>query len=349
MNRHLRLGALISLLTVPLATAQQADATDRNRIELGRLANGAAVVFVRANSGDWGVEISGGAAPRITQPKPAQIEIFRGETNVQPLAAGYQTVQQLLSREGAQKETGNIVATARVAGESQAAFLVEDEWKVTESVLSLRRKVSVTGAEENAGFLSAIRLVTATTVKWEDADFFVPGLSYGDPANDGSSAAIRTKRFSLREDVLAAPLFGVSLHDGNWAAVLDLAPRGDTTAAESRGGGATIIDERVQFGALGCREEAGGGLELAFWLPGTTTEAGGLGRGRAGAPGAGATGPAGGTAPGYVRGRYHPVKAGFSQRCQVGFRFGEERIVSRDATRCVALGVDEPEAEGEAD
>ena len=45
-------------LTVSAAFAQQDD-----RIELGRLQTGASVSFVRAGSGDWGIEISGGAAP----------------------------------------------------------------------------------------------------------------------------------------------------------------------------------------------------------------------------------------------------------------------------------------------
>ena len=127
------------------------------------------------------------------------------------------------------------------SGRGKAAFAVEDRWKVSGAALSLSRKVSVTAAEDNAGFYSAIRLLTAPTVKWEDVNCLVPGLLYDDPshAGGGSPAGVapyRAKRFTIREDYLSAPLFGMAMKDGNWAAVLDMAPRGDTTQAETSGG-----------------------------------------------------------------------------------------------------------------
>ena len=82
-----------------------------------------------------------------------------------------------------------MVAKARVAG-GEAAFAVEDRWKVSGAVLSVSRKVSVTGAEDNAGFYSAIRLLTSPTVVWTDADYLVPGLLYGEPTQ-GRPAARR--------------------------------------------------------------------------------------------------------------------------------------------------------------
>ena len=87
-----------------------------------------------------------------------------------------------------------------------------------------------------------------------------------------------------------------------------------------------IIDERLQFGALGARELPAGGVELGFCLPGTTSEFSG-----------GGFGPfRGGPITPVVRHRYHPVKAGFSQSYQVGFRFGQGatfRQMERDAWR----------------
>ena len=322
MSKFASFGALLWLLIAPLAPAQPAGTSASNRMELGRLANDATVAFVRENSGDWGIEISGGAAPRLTQQKPAQIEVFADGENVRQLAAGYEAVK---------KEADTIVATVKVAGEGKAAFAVEDRWKVSGAVLSLIRKVSVTGAEDNAGFFSAIRLSTAPTVKWEDVNCLVPGLLYGDSSHagagaPGSVANYRAKRFSIREDYLSAPLFGMALHDGNWVAVLDTAPRGDTTQAETSASAATpIVDERIQFGAVGAQEVSGGGIELGFWLPGTTTEIGG-----------GRRGGGGGAASTNVRRRYHPVKAGFSQSYQVAFRFGKSdsfRDTERDAWR----------------
>jgi len=78
----------------------------------------------------------------------------------------------------------------------------------------------VTGAEDNAGFYSAIRLLTAPAIAWTDVDYLAPGLLYGDPTNDGDSSPggtlnYRAKRFSIREDLLSAPLFGLSFRDGN--------------------------------------------------------------------------------------------------------------------------------------
>ena len=54
-------------------------------------------------------------------------------------------------------------------------------------MLSVDRKVSVTGAEENAGFYSAIRLVTDPKTSWADADYLAPGLLYGEPHTRASA------------------------------------------------------------------------------------------------------------------------------------------------------------------
>ncbi len=299
------------LLVAPLASAQQkqAGSTADSRIVLGRPADGAAVTFVRAGSGDWGIEISGAAAARFLQPRPAQIEVYRGGENASQLAAGYQSVQ---------KDGDAVVARAKVAGQGKAAFAVEDRWKVAGSVLSLSRKVSVTSAEDNAGFYSAIRLVTEPTVAWTDADYLVPGLLYGEPHTrataPGGEAHLRAKRLSIREDYLSAPMIALSFRDGRWAAVMNMAPRGDTTQEETTTPPSTpVIEERIQFGALGAREAPEGGVEFGFWLPGTTNEFSGGGFGAA----------RGGPTTPFVRRRYHPVKAGFLQSYQVGFRFGQ--------------------------
>jgi len=96
MIRYALLGALLGLSITPQAPAQHkpAGATTANRIEIRRLATGATVGFVRTGSGDWGLEIAVGGGARTVQPKPAQIEVFRGGDHVSQLAAGYQTVQK---------------------------------------------------------------------------------------------------------------------------------------------------------------------------------------------------------------------------------------------------------------
>lgn len=107
--RSVIIGPLMCFLIAPLAPAQQKQAVTNtaNRMELGRLKNGAVVTYVRSGSGGWGIEISGDAVPRLTQPKPAQIEVYRGGDDVRQIAAGYQSVR---------KEAGVIVAKAMVEG-----------------------------------------------------------------------------------------------------------------------------------------------------------------------------------------------------------------------------------------
>jgi hypothetical protein len=306
MKRFAFLCGIIMLSSLACYNTLSALTQQIDRIDLGRLQTGAAISFVRADGGDWGIEISGGFALGMMQQKTAQIEVYRGQENVQQLSAGYQSVQ---------KEGDAFLAKAKVAGEGPAAFEVEDLWNVSGDVLSLHRNVKVTGTEPNAGFYSAIRLSTTPTVKWEDVNCLIPGLLYG---KYGGRFNYSARRFTIREDNLSAPLFAIWFPDGKWAAVLDPSPRGDTTQTETTASAATtIIDEQIQFGALGSREVSEGGVDLGFWLPGTTTESGGgFGMRRGGQRG-------GAAATQSVRHRYHPVKAGFAQTYQVTFRFGK--------------------------
>jgi hypothetical protein len=313
-------GAMAWILTAAVAMAQQvpAGAPMADRLEVGQLSNGARVTLVRSAVGDWGIEVEGGTGLRMTQGKPAEIEVYRAQGSGETLAGGYQ---------GILKEGNGVVAKATVksaggaGGGGKASFDVEDRWTITGATLTLSRKVNVTGAEDNAGFNSAIRLMTDGTFKWDDMGYFVPGMGYNDPTYDGGATSYRAKRFTLREDTLAAPVFALTRNDGNWLAVMDMAPRGDTIAADGRGGGA-LIDERILVGVLGGREmtgAGGGGVELGFWMPGSLPAVVG---GRGGAGGA--------------RLRYHPVKTGFSQSYQVGFRFDKSptfRETQRDAWR----------------
>jgi hypothetical protein len=281
----------------------------QKRISLGNLQSGALVSFTRDTTDEWGIEVSGNTFPLLINRKPAKIEIYKSEENVFQLAAGYHSVQ---------KDAAALVAMAEVSDEYGASFDIEDRWSISGDVLILNRKVSVTGKEGNAGFFSAINLATEPTVKWEDINYFAPDVLYGDPTYDGETSpggtfAYNAKCFSVREDYISAPLFGLSFKNGNWAAVLDLAPNGATTQAETTASAATpVIDEHIQFGALGAHETRSGGVEFGFWLPGTTNEFAG---------GFGLTGTT--TQTRVVRRRYNPVREGFIQNYQVGFRLSK--------------------------
>lgn len=72
--RFVLFGALAGLSTVPM-TRPQAGTPSAARTPLGRLTNGAEVVFVRSGSGAWETEISGGSVQPLAQEKPAQVGI----------------------------------------------------------------------------------------------------------------------------------------------------------------------------------------------------------------------------------------------------------------------------------
>ena len=96
------------------------------RSSIGRLESGATVSFVRASSGEWGIEIAGGDAPRITQPRPAMLEVFRAEDEIRQLTAGYRTIRQ--TRDG-------IDARADIAYGDNVVFHLDDQWSVKGAVL----------------------------------------------------------------------------------------------------------------------------------------------------------------------------------------------------------------------
>jgi hypothetical protein len=303
-------------MSLSVACSQQSD-----RMKLGRLQMGATVSFVRNSAGDWGIEIPDKSVLLMKQNQPAQIKVFKGGETIEDLAVGYESVQ---------KKGSTIIARAKVADGHETAFYIEDHWTISGDVLSLVREVNVIGTKDSAGFYSAIRITTAPEINWEDVDFLAPGLLYGKPhTSPGASGGFlnyNAKRFSIREDVLSAPLFGIRLHNGNWIAAMNLSPDGVTTLEETTAQATSvIIDERISFGAMGATLSPSGGIEMGFWLPGTTNEFSrgfGMGRDVPSSP--------------IIRHRYHPVKDGFRQNYKVGFRFGKSdsfRDMEREAWR----------------
>lgn len=289
------------------------------RIDVGRLQTGATVVFARSAAGEWGIEIAGAAAPRIVQTKPARLEVFAAENDVRQLTVGYKTVQ---------KTPAGIDARADIAYGSNVVFHLADQWSLSGAVLSVRRKVEVTGTAPG-GFDSSVLFSVDPSVGWSDVNYMAPGTLYGDPTYDGAgspggTANYAARRFMMREDILPAPLFALSFANGTSVALLDPAPRGDTTVEETPAK-TVMTDARFQFGALGAWQAGEGEIEFGFLFPGTTGSMGG-GRGAPAAP------------PGTTRWmrRYHPIAPGVAHSYQVNFRFGQNesfRDVTRDAWR----------------
>ncbi len=295
------------------ALAQEGD-----RADLGRLQTGATVSFVRGAGGEWGIEIAGAAAPRILQPKPAKLEIFRTEEDIRQPAAGYKAVE---------KSDSGIDALAEITYGDNVVFRVRDHWSLSGAVLSVSRKVEVQG-NAPGGFYSAVVLTVDPSVAWSDASCLAPGLLYGDPTHDGARSPGGTqnyaaRHFLMREDILSAPLFALSFKNGASVTVLDPAPRGDTTVEETPRR-TVMTDARFQFGALGAWQTDNNPIEFGFLFPGTTASTGGgfgFGRGR-------------GAQPATLRWtrRYHPIEEGVSHSYQVSFRFGQNESF-RDVTR----------------
>ncbi len=302
-------------LMVSATFAQQSD-----RVDLGRLQTGATASFVRSTEGEWGIEIAGATAPRILQPKPAKIEVFRTEDDINQLAAGYKTLE---------KSAAGIDALAEIRYGDNVVFSVRDNWSLSEEAVSVKRNVEVAG-NAPGGFYSSVILTVDPSVSWTDVNCLAPGLLYGDPTYDGPRSPGGTlnynaKRFMMREDILSAPLFALSFKNGASVAVLDPAPRGDTTVEETPSR-TVMTDARFQFGALGAWQTDNNPIEFGFLFPGTTGSfGGGIGRGRGGQP----------ATLRWTR-RYHPIEQGVAHSYQVSFRFGQNESfldVTRNAWR----------------
>ena len=303
--------ASVCLLIAPLGFAQATGAASIDRIELGSVSNGPRVEFVRTNSADWGIQIEGGSVPRISQPTPAELEVYRNDTNILQLAAGYNSVQ---------KSASEIDAQADIPYGSNVIFHVQDQWSLNGPVVSVSRKVKVTG-NGDGGFDSSVRFAVDSSVQWTNVNCLAPGALYGDPTYDGARSPGGTlnydaRRFVMREDILPAPLFALLFSNGASVAMLDPAPRGDTTEEETRLVKPVITDGRLQFGALGAWQKDGGPIEFGFVFPGTSDSLGGR------------TNPSGRR---WIR-RYHPITQGFTHSYQVCFRFGQSESF-RDLTR----------------
>lgn len=295
------------LLALGLGASLSAQA--RDRLHLGRLESGATVSFTHSSSGEWGLEITGGPAPRISQPKPAKLEVFTPEQDIHQLAAGYTKVQ---------KSAGGIDALVEIGYGDTAKFRVQDHWSLSGAILSVHRKVEVVG-NAPGGFDSAVVLIIDPSIPWADVNYMAPGALYGDPTYNGERSPGGTlnhaaRRYQMREDLLPAPVFALSFQNGASVAVLDPSPRGDSTFEETKLTKEVMTDARFQFGALGAWQADNSPIEFGFCFPGTVS--GYMGRSD--------------PTPRTVR-RYHPIAQGIAHSYEVRFRFGQNESF-RDVT-----------------
>jgi hypothetical protein len=294
-------------LAVSAALGQQV-----NRIDLGKVETGVHVVFIRAAGGEWGVELSGSAAPDLSCAKPARISVFHADTHMLELAAGYTSLERTAS---------GIEARAEIHEGRDVVFSVLDVWSITDAVVDVRRTVDVKGTAPG-GFSSSVVLSVDPSVTWTDVKYMIPNTLYGDPAYNGERSPGGTlnyaaKRLLVREDMLPAPLFALSFPHGASVAMCDPSPRGESTVEETRLAKDVMIDERFQFGALGAWQSEGRPIEFGFSFPGTVS----LYAGNPNAP----------AKPRWIQ-RFHPITQGIVHRYEVKFRFGLNESF-RDVTR----------------
>ena len=298
-------------LIVSAACSQQ-----NGRIDLGRLQTGAKVSFVKTTDGEWGIEIKGSKVPVVMQPRPFSLQVFLTEDSIQELAAGYKTVK---------KSNSKIDAFTEIAYGENVIFRVNDLWSLKDEVVSLQRKVEVSG-NARGGFNSSVVLMVDPSVSWLDINCLAPGALYGDPAYDGERSPGGTlnhtaRRFIMREDMLPAPLFALSFSNGSSVAVLDPSPKGESTLQETKLSETVMTDRRFSFGALGAWQSENGPIEFGFFFPGSTTVY----------PRDSIT-P---VKPKWIR-RYHPISQGVVHSYMVNFRFGLDEsfpMVTRNTWR----------------
>jgi len=288
---------LVLSFIISAAFAQQDE-----RVDLGKLQTGATVSFVRNSGGKWGIEISGGMAPHLSQKKPARVEIFRTGENILELNAGYDTIQ---------KSDSGIDARAEITYGKNVIFRVHDMWSVSGTVLSVRRKAEVVG-NAPGGFNSSVVFVVDPLISWNEVNFIAPGALYGDPTynsghSPGGTLNYAAHRFIMREDILPAPMFALSLSNGTSVTMLDPSPNGESTVEETKLTKDIMTDARFQFGALGVWQNYNYPIEFGFTFPGTVSMY--------------AFGSNASSKPRWIR-RFHPIAQGVAHSYEISFRFG---------------------------
>ena len=197
-----------------------------------------------------------------------------------------------------------------------AIFHVTDKWALSDGQATLERHLEVEGDCPGAGFYSEEVFRSVVSSAWEESNFMIPGTIYGKPHttsySKGGSTYYDAGFFSLREDLIPAPIVAAAAPDGKWAAILNLHPNGYSTQAETSAGATDrIVDGKLGFGALDIRK-GDQGVDLVFRFPGSDQEF----------PGRGPFAIPTSTAEPIIRGRFHPVQNGFTQDYSIAFKTG---------------------------
>lgn len=196
-------------------------------------------------------------------------------------------------------------------------FHLTDKMSSKGDEITLDRQLEIEGNYPGAGFCSEAVFPAAVSSSWEDSRFIIPGIIYGESHTNafskGGSLYHDAGFFSVREDLMSAPLAAALTPDGKWTAVLNPEPKGNTTREESAAGaGDRIVDGRLAFGAIDLRKGKEG-VDFIYRYPGSCEEF----------PGRGPFMMPEGQSDPVVRGRFHPVTEGFTQNYTIKVKRGE--------------------------
>ncbi len=298
-----QIAILIGLAVLPVAVRSRAP--DKTNL-IGTLQSGARLVSFESEGGKGLAVVDAGSAS-VRQSRPVQLEFFEGSNKITNRSAGYDAITF---------NGGTAEGVAHLPGPGKSSFAFRDRWSIQRDAVELSRTVTVSGSEPGS-FLSSITFTHPSVYPRSTVDYFAPGMIYGGTAHlshesiGGPDAYESTGQgqIRIREDRLPAPLFGVRFADGSSLTLLDPAPKGDTTAADSVDTEVrSLSDERFLFGAIGADLEEGHHAQ-GFWFPGSEGEITYRGN----------------TYPGgqvhQWRRRYHPIRDGLLQQYRIQFRF----------------------------
>jgi hypothetical protein len=185
-----------------LTTASALFAKSDTQLDLGRLQTGATVSFTRSRDGNWGIEISGAVTPRVRQPQPAKLEVYRTDADIRQLSTGYNTVR---------KTPAGADARAEIAyGETTVSGGVDEylDWAVP----SYARLYNLT---KDAHYLDVARVLlhdTKSMVALPGRQYDVKGIGWqqeGWRMGQGASRGVGGHRFWLPW-ISANHLYGIA-------------------------------------------------------------------------------------------------------------------------------------------
>jgi hypothetical protein len=270
-------------------------------VQLGQLGNQGRVTFTHGGAG-WGIRIDNPGKASMVQARPLSLRTSTGVASNQALAAGYSSLSKVGS---------TVVGRGQLAPVTGVTVQFVDRWSVAGGVLNFERAVTVHGSA-SGGFNSVIALSTLQGFTFSELDLFFPSMFYsGDPEHlslraPGGLTNFMAGHIEEREDAFTMPVFGLSFRDGRSVAVLDPAPDGSTVMADTRATSgrsrdaqapraAPLIVEQMHLGGMGAFQNVDGGVDVAYWYPGSLP-----------------------SAP-----RYHPYRDGLTQSYRLKYRFGE--------------------------